>query len=132
MKKVLLLVVAAFLVSFLVGYGVSLSHKNIDSKVEYASETNSKFFQKMVNVDKNSTLIFDGFPTCLTSIFNTPLGEEILSTEKDTLFLVFKGLNQQDINRYPYYILKDNHDNVWSLFRHNDKYILKKEDETLL
>ena len=132
MKKLFLLVVALFLISFLVGYGVSLSRRNKDSKVEYASETNSKFFQKMVNMDKNSTLTFDGFPTCLTSIFNTPLGEEILSTEKDTLFFVSRGLNQQDINRYPYYILKDNHNNVWSLYRHNDKYILKREDEMLL
>ena len=132
MKKLFLFVVALFLISFLVGYGVSLSRRNKDSKVEYASETNSKFFQKMVNMDKNSTLTFDGFPTCLTSIFNTPLGEEILSTEKDTLFFVFRGLNQQDINRYPYYILKDNQGNVWSLLRHNDKYILKREDDALL
>lgn len=128
MKNFIFLLVAAFLVSFLVGYGVSSFRRNKDSKVEYASETNNKFYQKMVNMDESSRLTFNGFPTCLTSIFYAKPGEEILTTETDTLYFEYRDLNREDINRYPYYVIKDNHNKKWSIFRHNDKFHLYRDE----
>lgn len=127
MKKVLLLVVAAFLVSFLVGYGVSVFRRNKDSQVEYASQTNQDFYQDMVKIKKGKHLTFNGFPTCLTPILHINNGEEIFSTETDSLTLTFRDLNRDDVNRYPYYVIEDNHKNKWSLFRHNANYFLYRE-----
>ena len=101
------------------------------SPVEYASQTNEKFYQQMVEMEENSQMSFNGFPTCLTSLCNNILpGDEILTTETDTLFFVFRDLNRKDINKYPYYVIKNNHGNVWTLFRHNDKFLLTKQDAT--
>lgn len=98
--------------------------------VEYASETNEKFYKKMVGMKRDSTLVFNGFPTCLTDILSRRIpGDEILTTETDTLYLVDWGLNRADINRYPCYIVKDNHDNLWSIFRHNENFHLNRVDE---
>ena len=127
MKKVLLLVVAAFLVSFLVGYGVSVFRRNKDSQVEYASQTNQDFYQDMVKIKKGKHLTFNGFPTCLTPILHINNGEEIFSTETDSLTLTFRDLNRDDVNRYPYYVIEDNHKNKWSLFRHNANYFLYRK-----
>lgn len=127
--------VASFITIFLcaipVGYKMILSCKNQNSQVEYASKTNEKFYHKMVKMEKNSTLTFNGFPTCLTSILShsTTPGDAILTTEKDTLYLAFRWLNYNDINRYPFYIVKDNKDNFWSLFRHNEKFLLTRRDK---
>ena len=95
-----------------------------DKEVEYASTTNTNFYKKMVEMKRNSTLVFNGFPTCLTSILHTHTqpGDEILATETDKLYLVYWDLNRADINRYPCYIVKDNHDNLWSIFRHNENF----------
>lgn len=104
---------------------------NKDYEVEYASTTNEKFYQKIIGMEKNSTLVFNGFPTCLTSILHTHTqpGDEILTTEKDTLYLVDWDLNHADINKYPYYIVKDNNNNLWSIFRHNANFHLNRVDE---
>ena len=76
-------------------------------------------------------MCFNGFPTCLISLCNNiSSGDEILTTETDTLFFVFRDLNRKDINKYPYYVIKDNHDNVWTLFRYNDEFLLTREDDT--
>lgn len=105
---------------------------NENSHVEYASETNEKFYLKMVEMERNSTLTFSGFPTCLTSIlhYHTKPGDVILNTEKDTLYLVDWDLNRTDINKYPYYVIKDNNKNLWFLFRHNEQFLLTRKDET--
>lgn len=124
-------IITIFLCAIPVGYKMVLSCKNHNSQVEYASETNDKFYQKMVKMERNSTLTFNGFPTCLTSILshNTAPGDAILTTEKDTLYLAFKWLNYADINKYPFYIVKDNKDNFWSLYRHNEKFLLTRRDK---
>lgn len=127
--------VASFMIILLcvilVGYKITLSCKNTNSQVEYASETDKKFYQEMVKMKKESTLTFNGFPTCLTSILShsTAPGDAILTTEKDTLYLAFRWLNYNDINRYPFYIVKDNKDNFWSLYRHNEKFLLTRRDK---
>lgn len=117
--------------AIIVGYDVISSYKE-NSQVEYASETNERFYQEMVKMKKNTTRFYDGFPTCLTSIlsYHTKPGDKILTTKSDTLYLVNWDLNRADINRYPYYVVKDNHKNVWTLFRYNDKFHLTRKDET--
>ena len=114
-----------------VGYTVISSYIENYPKIEYASTTNEKFYQEMVKMDKNTTRFFNGFPTCLTGILShqSKPGDKILTTEKDTLYLVDWNLNRTDINKYPYYVLKDNHGEIWTLFRHNDKFRLTKKDE---
>ena len=138
---------ASFLVIILcaicVGYSMISSYKNYNYQVnaletvedsskivEYASETNEKFYKKMVGMKRDSTLVFNGFPTCLTDILSRCIpGDKILTTGTDTLYLVDWDLNRADINRYPCYIVKDNHDNLWSIFRHNENFHLNRVDE---
>lgn len=115
--------------------GVSVGHSLISSymenhpRVECVSQTNEKFYQKMVKMERNSTEYFNGFPICLIDVRNSSPGDAVLTTEKDTLYLAFEGLNYKDINRYPFYIIKDNKNNFWSLFRRNDKFHLTKRDK---
>lgn len=135
-KKIFPFLMALFAFSMLnaivVGYDVISSYKENYSQVEYASETNERFYQEMVKMKKNTTRFFNGFPTCLTNILHshTQPGDEILATEKDTVYYVLRDLNRTDINKYPFYVVKDNHNNLWSLFRHNDKFHLTRENET--
>ena len=140
---IILFVSLSFLAGLFVGTKNALSYENKNSQaedtlkankdyeVEYASKTNEKFYQKMVEMERNSTLVFNGFPTCLASILytHTQPGDEILATETDTLYLVDWDLNRADINRYPCYVVKDNHDNLWSIFRHNENFHLNRLDE---
>ena len=116
----------------LTGCNVRTSHINECSKVEYASETNAKFYQQMVDMERNTQIFFDGFPTCLTSVFYSQPGTQILTTPTDTLYFVKSDLNRSDPNKYPYFVVKDNHGNIWSIFRHNDKYRLIREDERIV
>lgn len=138
---VILVVVLTFFVGFLIGTNASSYEDknsqventlkaNEDYEVESASTTNQKFYKKMVEMKRNSTLIFNGFPTCLTDILSRRIpGDEILATGTDTLYLVDWDLNRADINRYPCYIVKDNHDNLWSIFRNNENFHLNRVDE---
>lgn len=97
-------------------------------QVEYASQTNEDFYQKMVDMKVNSKMSFNGFPTCLTSVLKSSPGDEVLFTETDTLYFVYSNLNDEDLNKYPFYIIMDNHDNAWSIFRHNEEFHLIRED----
>ena len=127
MKHFVILWVVAALLGLLAGYAVSVFRGNKDSQVEYASQTNQDFYQDMVKIKKGKHLTFNGFPTCLTPILHINNGEEIFSTETDSLTLAFRDLNRYDVNRYPYYVIEDNHKNKWSLFRHNANYFLYRE-----
>lgn len=114
-----------------VGYLLISSYLDNYSQVEYASETDNKFYQKIEKLERNQTLHFTGFPTSLTSILSKNLkpGEKILNCGDEPLTLVFKDLDMTDINRYYFYIIKDTKDNYWSLHRHNDKFRLTRIDE---
>lgn len=116
--------------SLYIGYYGTKSHETSQS-IEYASETNEKFYQQMVGMERNTQKVFDGFPTCLTGVFYSPIGAEILTTPTDTLYFADRDLDRSNPNKYPYYVVKDNHGNIWSIFRHNDKYRLIREDETI-
>lgn len=120
---------AALLILCAVSAGLGMTTSCINKNSEYASETNKKFYKRMTKMDKNEVITFHGFPACLTSIFNITAGDEILAVGEDTLYLVYRGLNYNDVNRYHFYIIKDNHDNLWSIFRHNEKFLLYREDE---
>lgn len=114
-----------------VGYDMISTYKENYSQVEYASETDNKFYQKMIELERNQTLHFDGFPTSLTSILfkNLQPGERILNCGDEPLTLVFEDLDRSNINQYYYYIIKDTKNNYWSLYRHNDKFRLSRIDE---
>jgi len=135
MKTICVLLVAlfTFLAGFLAGAKVKSSHEKINnySQVEYASETDNKFYQKMIELERNQTLHFDGFPISLTSILfkNLQPGERILNCGDEPLTLVFEDLDRSNINKYYYYIIKDTKNNYWSLYRHNDKFRLSRIDE---
>ena len=135
MKTICVLLVAfvTFSLGFLAGAKVKASYEKINnySQVEYASETDNKFYQKMIKLERNQTLHFNGFPSSLTSILfkNLKPGERILNCGDESLILLFEDLNRTDINRYYYYIIKDTHNNYWSLYRHNDKFRLTRIDE---
>ena len=107
----------------------TLSQKTGLFEDEPSSETNKRFYQDMVNMERGSNKSFNGFPTCLTRILNISSGDIIFSTETDTLSLVLRDLDPQGINRYPFYVITDNHGNIWTLFRYNDEYTLFRDDE---
>lgn len=129
MKNIKIFLVILMQLIGLTGCNVKTSAFNERSKVEYCSETNAKFYQQMVNMKRGSEIIYNGFPACLTRIFNIHDGDVIFNTESDTLSLVYRDLNRQDINKYHYYVIKDNHNNIWTLFRHNDEFELTRLDE---
>ena len=123
---------AIFLLGLIVGQKITTAYENIyNPKVEYASETDNKFYQKMISMERNTTLQFNGFPASLTSILSKDLKprERILNCGDDTLILASRDLDRTDINKYPYYIIKDTKNNYWSIYRHNDKFLLTREDE---
>lgn len=128
-----LMVIFAFVMlnTIAVGYSLISSYLDNYSQVEYASETDNKLYQKMSELERNQTLYFSGFPASLMSILFKDLqpGERILNCGDEPLTLVSKDLNREDINRYYYYIIKDSHNNYWSLKRHNDKFHLTRIDE---
>lgn len=65
-----------------------------------------------------------GFPEALKSIEGERTGT-ILANEKDTLKLISCYPNMADKeNRYPQYLLADNHNNWWTLTREGDLYKL--------
>ena len=112
-----------------VGYSVISSYIENHPRIEYASQTNEKFYQKMVKMERNTTEYFNGFPVCLIDVRNSSPGDAVLTTEKDTLYLAFEGLNYKDVNRYPFYVIRDNKNNFWSLSRRNDRFHLTKRDK---
>jgi len=128
----LALIVMLFVSVTFLGCNSSSQKQNNHSleKVEYASQTDEKFYQKMVDMERDSVIVFDGFPTCLVGVFNSLPGDEILATKKDTVFFVYRDLNRDNVNNYPFYVIKDNNNNVWSIYRHNEKFRLIREDET--
>ena len=135
MKTLFVFLVA--LVTFLLGFQVGIHRviasyqKDFYSQVEYASETDNKFYQKMIELKRNQTLHFDGFPAFLTSILfkNLRPGDRILNCGDEALTLMFEDLDRSNINKYYYYIIKDTKNNYWSLYRHNDKFRLSRINE---
>ena len=135
MKTLFVFLVA--LVTFLLGFQVGIHRviasyqKDFYSQVEYASETDNKFYQKMIELKRNQTLHFDGFPASLTSILfkNLRPGDRILNCGDEALTLMFEDLDRSNINKYYYYIIKDTKNNYWSLYRHNDKFRLSRINE---
>ena len=69
----ILVILLTFLVGYIIGTKTELSYEdknaqventlktNEDYEEEYASETNEKFYKKMVRMERNSTLVFNGW-----------------------------------------------------------------------
>lgn len=108
------------------------SHEKAPTKVEYASKTDNKFYKKMVDMERGSEIVFDGFPACLVDAFNALPGDEILVTRKDTVFFVSRYFSRDNVNNYPFYVIKDNHGNVWVIYRSNETFRLIRENEDLI
>lgn len=129
----LMVIFALFLLNTIfVGFDVISSYiENNQPKPEhYKVISYENFYQEMVEMERNSTFIFDEFPAPLRKIAKHVSGDTILISKNDTLNLVFRDLNRRDrVNRYPYYIMKDSKNNLWSLFRYDDEFHLKREDE---
>ena len=124
------LVILAFFSVILAVCCLALPSKINYLPADYASETSEIFYQEMINLERNTTLKFNEFPKLLTPLqTHIKPGDEILTTKTDTLYLLDRGIDYGDINRYPYYVIKDNNENFWTLFRHGDKYFLTREDE---
>jgi len=89
------------------------------------------FYQRMTRLEPCEQWVFKRFPRHLKDAKKSVPGDIIISTKHDTLSLVCKYPNQADIeNRYPFYVFKDNHENVWSLFQYKKHlYVLYREDE---
>ena len=63
-----------------VGYSTISTYTENYPKIECASVTNEKFYQKMVKMERNTTEFFNGFPICLISIRSSLSGDVILTT----------------------------------------------------
>ena len=119
--------ILAFLAGLLTGYYFHQNHTSSE-----VSNHDEMFYHKMVNMDKNSEITFFEFPHSLRRLLHATAGDKILSADGDTLTLICCYPNQADsVNRYPFYVMKDNRDNLWSLFHYEDGYHLYKEDETI-
>ena len=71
---------------------------------------------------------FYEFPEAFKSIEGQHSGI-IFANEKDTLQLVCSYPNLADeVNRYPFYVIKDNHENYWTLFQESGKYKIYRKD----
>ena len=130
---VLLALCIFFIISgAIVGCQQKKSHEKAPVKVEYASQTDNKFYKKMVDMERGSEIVFDGFPTCLVDAFNALPGDEILVTRKDTVSFVSRYFSRDNVNNYPFYVIKDNHGNVWIIYRSNETFRLIRENEDLI
>jgi len=79
---------------------------------------------------KQDVIEFYQFPPAFQSIQGQSTGV-ILANEKDTLQLVCSYPNSEDTkNRYPFYVLKDNHENCWTIIQEEpSKYKIYRLDQ---
>lgn len=129
MKKFLFLIVSilAFGAGLWVGY--HYHQKTLNTVILNHDEM---FYHRMVEMETSSEWMFSEFPLPLKRLLHASAGDKILVDGNDTLSLVCVYPNQDDIiNRYLFYVMKDNHDHLWSLFQYEDGFHLYREDETI-
>ena len=87
------------------------------------------FYNFMLRANHNKVLVLKEFPEALKSMEHLYQGD-ILTMGKDTLQLVCSFPNLSDtVNRYPFYFMRDNHGNYWTMFHEEDgKYRIYRED----
>jgi len=92
-------------------------------------ESAEAFYELMLATEKGDNLVLNHFPKVLKPMEHLYQGN-IFKTEKDTLQLVCSYPNQNDtVNRYPFYFMRDNHGNYWSMFHEkDDRYHIYRED----
>jgi len=87
-------------------------------------------YECMLRVDEKHCLVFEEFPKALEPMIGLYQGDIFTTECGDTLQLVCSFPNLHDIvNRYPWYFMRDNHGNYWTLFHEeDDKYRIYSED----
>ena len=80
-------------------------------------------------VEMKRTIILGEFPRQLQKMRYGRAGKLLFENGQDSLFLVHSYPNYDDVHRYLYYIMRDNHNNVWSLFQEDSTFYLHKIEE---
>ena len=105
------------------------------SKLELQRKDRAQFQQAPVEecykqmVGMKRTIILGEFPHQLQKMRYAPAGKLLFENGQDSLFLVHSYPNYNDVHRYLYYIMRDNHNNVWSLFQEDSTFYLHKIEE---
>ena len=87
------------------------------------------FYNLMLKADQDKVVVLKKFPKALEPMKHIYQGD-IFTTGEDTLQLVCSFPNMYDtVNRYPFYFMRDNHGNYWTMFHEeDDKYRIYRED----
>ena len=96
-------------------------------RVQFEQTTVEECYEQMVEMKR--TIILGKFPHQLQKMRYAHAGKLLFENGQDSLFLVHSYPNYDDVNRYLYYIMRDNHDNVWSLFQEDSTFYLHKIEE---
>ena len=90
-------------------------------------------YEVMLRIDEKHYLELEEFPKAFEPVLGLYQGDIFTTGCGDTLQLVCHFPNLRDtVNRYPYYILRDNHGFYWKLFHGvDDKYRIYREDPWL-
>ena len=87
-----------------------------------------RFFNLMLKTDEHKVLVLKKFPKALAPMEHLYQGT-IFATDKDTLQLICSYPNLNDeVNRFPFYFMKDNHCNYWTMFQEQGKYVIYREN----
>lgn len=90
------------------------------------------FYNLMLKTNQDKVLVLKEFPEALKPMEHLYRGN-ILTMGKDTLQLVCSFPNLSDtLNRYPFYFMRDNHGNYWTMFHEDDdKYHIYRENSDI-
>ena len=96
-------------------------------KVDYSAE---EFYARMMTIEEGKVSVFKTFPKTLQPMLNFYQGT-IFETDSAILQLVYR-YPDSDTDRkiqYPFYFIRDNHGNYWTLFKSSgDTYRLCREN----
>lgn len=131
MRKLILTLVAALTIFIGLLVGRDVTNKKIDAAIELETCPMEEFYPKAVNMKRGSSIRLYEFPKSLRRMRSARPGDCIFESGKDSVIFICSFPNQADtINRYPYYVFKDNHNNLWSFFQYKEHfYKLCREDE---
>ena len=98
-----------------------------NDRVKFEQAPVEECYKQMVEMKR--TIILGEFPRQLQKMRYGRAGKLLFENGQDSLFLVHSYPNYNDVHRYLYYIMRDNHDNVWSLFQEDSTFYLHKIEE---
>ena len=120
------IVLFAFLVFSSVSAISKLASQRKD-RIQFEQAPVEECYNQMVGMKR--TIILGEFPRQLQKMRYGHAGKLLFENGQDSLFLVHSYPNYNDVHRYLYYIMRDNHDNVWSLFQEDSTFYLHKIEE---